>query len=77
MKKYIHVLLSFSNGIKNPSKTITIESLNSMHELEIYAILEKLVPAFILVNYDDTSTQEGYSYEYKNGLSSVTIYRAN
>lgn len=47
MKKYIFVLLSFTDGRKYPSKTITIESLNGMHELEIYSILEKLVPAFI------------------------------
>lgn len=73
MKKFITVLLTFNNG----SSTISIESLDSLHELEIYTILEKLVPAFISVNYNDDSTQGGYSYEYKNGLHSVAILRNN
>lgn len=76
MRKFINVLLVTSQKV-NSMKTITIESERNLHELEVYSYLEKLCPAFIKVNYDDESTQEGYSYQFLNGLISVVIYRSN
>ena len=76
MRKFISVLL-VTDRKENSMKNITIESERSLHELEVYSYLEKLCPAFIKVNYDDESTQEGYSYKYLNGLLSVVIYRIN
>ena len=76
MRKYIEILL-VTNRKENSILTVELESVRGMHELEIYSYLEKLFPAMISVNYDDDNSQSGYSYEYKNGLEAVIIYRAN
>ena len=72
MKKYITIVLQIQG---KPLKEVSIESADSLHELEIYSMLAKLVPTYISVNFDDESTQEGYSYTYLNGLQSVAICR--
>lgn len=53
----------------------TIESVEGIHELEIYDTLKAMFPAYISINYDDESTPEGYSYKYQNGLKSIAICR--
>ena len=69
--KFIRVILMFNSG----SQECTIESTEGIHELRLYEILSNMFPAYIDVNYDDETKQEGYSYAFKNGLSSVAICR--
>lgn len=69
--KYIKILLQFKDKVRE----VSIESVNGLHELEIYLMLEKLFPHYIKVNTDDQATQEGYSYTFESDLYSVLIYR--
>ena len=75
MKKYIKVMLT-----TNDSKYlhVDIDAENGLHELEIYCILEKMFPVYIFIDYkaDPTVFSECYNVIFKNGLSSVSIYRA-
>lgn len=70
--KYIKVLLQFDT-----LKEVSIESVNGLHELEIYLMLEKLFPFHIKVNTNDETTQEGYSYTFKRDLKTILIYRCS
>jgi len=74
--KYIKILL-VTNRRENSILTVQIETVTSLHDLEIYSYLEKMFPFMVIVNYNDENKQEGYSYEFKNGLEAVVIYRAN
>ena len=64
----------------NDSKylNVTIDAENGLHELEIYCILEKMFPNYIYIDYnaDPNIYIECYNVIFKNGLSSVSIYRA-
>lgn len=73
-KQCIRVILQFNN--EKSLKEITINSNRVMHEVEIYEILEKLFPSHIKCNWYDINNQDGYSFEYVNGLNSVTIFRS-
>jgi hypothetical protein len=72
--KFIKILLEFT-GREERFNTVTIESKAGMHELEIYTVLQKLMPAYFDINLNDPNEQEGYSYAFKNGLYSVSILR--
>ena len=48
MKKFIKVLLITNAKVGN-IKTVEIESLEGLHELDIYIILEVMFPAFIKI----------------------------
>lgn len=75
MKKFIKVILLITNA---PSREVIIESENGLHETEIYSILEEMFPNLIYVNHNVNIEvyQQGYNFEYKNGLHSVAIYRS-
>jgi HSP20 family molecular chaperone IbpA len=74
--KLIKVLLEVQQN-ENKFIELLIESKDGMHELEIYTIIQKMVPAYIEINFDDQTDQQGYSYKYKNGLLSISIMRCN
>jgi len=76
MKKFIKVIMLITN--RKPI-TVEIETIDNLHEVQIYDILEGMFPAYIYVNskVDEKIYQEGYDVEYKNGLHSVAIYRSN
>lgn len=75
MKKFIRVLLLVK---KRPTIEVEIESTETLHETEIYTILEQMFPAYIFLNMkvDEKVYQEGYNVEYKNELYAVAIYRS-
>jgi hypothetical protein len=75
MKKYIQVILT----IEGKRRTVQIDAISGLHELEIYEILQEIFTAYIFIDYsaDQNTHQEGYNIIFKNGLESVTIYRAN
>ena len=74
-KKYIQVILT----IGGKRRTVQIDAISGLHELEIYEILQEIFKAYIFIDYaaDQNTHQEGYNIIFKNGLESVTIYRAN
>lgn len=75
MKKYIKVILT----IGNKRRSVEIDATSGLHELEIYEILQELFSFYIFIDYaaDQNTHIEGYNIIFKNGLDSVTIYRAN
>ena len=75
-KKYINVILLISN---QPEKQVQFDTIEGLHEIQIYTVLEKMFPVYIYVNtnVDENIYQEGYNVEFKNGLHSVAIYRSN
>ena len=76
MKKFIRVIMLITN--EKPI-TVEIESVEGLHETEIYDVLERMFPVYVYVNHqvDEKIYQQGYNIEYKNGLHSVAIYRSN
>lgn len=76
MKIFIKVIMLITN--KNPI-TVEIETIEGLHEIEIYDVLERMFPVYVYVNHqvDEKIYQQGYNIEYKNGLNSVAIYRSN
>lgn len=70
--KYIKILLQFDT-----LKEVSIESVDGLHELEIYLMLQKLFPYHIKVNTNDETTQEGYSYTFEGDLKTILIFRCN
>ncbi len=75
MKKYINVILLIAN---QKSKQVQIDTIDGLHEIEIYTLLEQMFPVYVFVNtnVDINIYQEGYDVEFKNGLTSVAIYRS-
>jgi hypothetical protein len=75
MKKYINVILLIAN---QKSKQVQIDTIDGLHEIEIYTVLEQMFPVYVFVNtnVDINIYQEGYDVEFKNGLTSVAIYRS-
>ena len=75
MKKFITIVML----VDNKPIEVTISSTDTLHEFEIYTMLEKMFPRYIRINteVDDSVYQLGYDIEYKNELSSVAIYRVN
>ncbi len=75
MKKLIKVVLLIKG---QPSKEVDIETIEGLHETEVYAVLEQMFPAYIYLNMkvDVKVYQDGYNVEYKNGLHAVAIYRS-
>ena len=69
--KLIRVILVF----KSIKQECSIESINGIHDLELYSILKEMFPAYIDIDYDDQTDTQGYSYTYKNGLESIAICR--
>ena len=76
MKKFIKIVMLITN--KKPI-TVLIDTIDGLHEVEIYNVLEKMFPVYVYVNtnVDNEVYQEGYDVEFKNGLHSVVIYRDN
>ena len=75
MKKYINVILLIAN---QKSKQVQIDTIDGLHEIEIYTVLEQMFPVYVFVNtnVDINIYHEGYDVEFKNGLTSVAIYRS-
>jgi hypothetical protein len=75
MKKYINVILLITN---QKSKQVQIDTIDGLNDIEIYTVLEQMFPAYVFVNtnVDINIYQEGYDVEFKNGLTSVAIYRS-
>jgi hypothetical protein len=68
---YLKIVLKFKGELKE----ITIDTLENLHELEIYLMLEKMFPYCINVNSNDETELQGYSFTFKGGLTTVMIYR--
>lgn len=72
MKQFIRVLLFVEN---QPCKEVEVESTRVLHEVEVYAMLEKMFPAYLSLS-TDVEDMSGYALEYKNKAYSVAIYRS-
>jgi hypothetical protein len=74
-KYYTHVLLQTNN---NGDFNLTIDSIECLHEIEVYTTIEKMIPAYLKIHYVEVSEEypEGLKYEYLNGLYSITFFRS-
>lgn len=72
--KYINAIILRSGAVENLQ--VQIDCTETLHELEIYLLLEEMFPAYINVNADDELQQCGYSFSFSNGALAVAIYRS-
>ena len=71
MVKFIRVLLLVEG---KPCDEVTIDCTRNLHESEVYAIMEKMFPAYLFLD-THSDDQCGYRLIFKNGAYCVAIYR--
>jgi len=69
----ITVVLKFKHRIER----VHIDSIDRLHDIDVYQMLEAAFPLHIKVNYDNTFDVRGYSYTFERDLLAVLINRNN